>query len=69
MSERGHYGDEQRRYALPPPYSLTGDPGGFSLPDLPRDSARIGVALGIGTLIGILIGTKVTFHLPVRKRR
>lgn len=65
MSERGHYEDPRRALAA---RGASGDTG-FSFPDLPQDYAPIGVALGIGTLLGILLGTKLTFHLPVRKRR
>jgi hypothetical protein len=28
-----------------------------------------GAALGLGMLIGIIIGSKMTFHSPVRRRR
>lgn len=65
MSERGHYGEARRN----PASYLTDGAGHLTIPDLPQDFAPIGVALGIGTLIGVLIGTKLTFHLPVRRRR
>lgn len=61
MSERGHYGDEAQRRHLSLSASL--------LPDLPQDYAPLGISLGLGTLIGVLIGSKLTFHTPIRRRR
>jgi hypothetical protein len=39
-------------------------------PGAPRlDYSDAGLALGVGTLLGILIGSRLTFHSPVRRRR
>lgn len=57
MAERGYYG---RAQDVPAFSSLTG-------PSL--DYSGLGVVLGAGTILGILIGSNITFHTPVRKRR
>lgn len=33
------------------------------------DYETTGAALGIGVLLGIIVGSKLTFHSPVRSRR
>jgi hypothetical protein len=37
--------------------------------DRPLDYGTTGAALGIGVLLGIVVGSKMTFHSPVRVRR
>lgn len=79
-NDRGSYGSSSTRNALigadaGAPYRWLQDRGLVpprqepSLLDrLPPDYSRLGVAGGIGLLLGVLIGSHVTFHLPVRRR-
>lgn len=67
MNERGQYGrqdDRVQRWASAP--GSPDQPSTWSLPQI--DYETTGVALGIGALLGILIGSKLTFHTPVRRR-
>ena len=57
MAERGYYGNAPN---VPAFSSLTG-------PEL--DYSGLGTVLGLGTLLGIVIGSNITFHPPIRKRR
>lgn len=57
MAERGYYGNAP---SVPAFSSLTA-------PEL--DYSGLGTVLGLGTLLGIAIGSNITFHTPVRKRR
>lgn len=36
--------------------------------EAPPDYTAFGVAGGLGLLLGILIGSNITFHTPVRRR-
>lgn len=61
MNDRGQY----RQHLFEQPVALIG-----AAPITPRlDYGDAGIALGIGTLLGILIGSKLTFHAPIRRRR
>jgi len=60
MAERGYYGRAQDVQEVPAFSALTG-------PSL--DYSGLGIVLGAGALLGILIGSNITFHTPVRKRR
>ena len=61
MNNRGQY----RQHLFEQPVALIG-----AAPTAPRlDYEGAGIAFGIGTLLGILIGSKLTFHAPVRRRR
>ena len=54
MNERGQYGRQER----------------FSQqPDGATDYGELGAVLGVGALIGIMIGSNLTFHSPVKKRQ
>lgn len=63
MSDRGYYGTERGGGRA---LTYVRDP---SMADPPPDYGALGGALGIGALVGILIGSNITFHLPVRRRR
>jgi hypothetical protein len=61
MHGRGQYGQR----AFEPPAALIG-----ASPTAPRlDYSDAGLAFGVGTILGILIGSRLTFHSPVRRRR
>jgi hypothetical protein len=61
MNNRGQYGQS----VFWQPVALVG-----ASPSAPRlDYSDAGLALGIGTILGILIGSRLTFHSPVRRRR
>lgn len=61
MNNRGQYGDRM----LGQPSALIG-----AFPRDPRlDYSDAAIAFGVGTLLGILIGSQLTFHSPVRRRR
>ena len=61
MNDRGQYG----QCAHERPSIWMG-----ATPGAPRlDYSDAGLALGVGTLLGILIGSQLTFHSPVRRRR
>ena len=62
MAERGYYGNALRVQA-----SSGGQQASMMEPS--PDYGELGAVLGIGTLIGIVIGSNITFHLPVKKRR
>ena len=57
MAERGQYGYAQSTPAFS---SLTGPAPDYS---------GLGTVLGVGALLGIVIGSNITFHTPVKKRR
>jgi hypothetical protein len=61
MNNRGQYG---QRLSEQPAFLIGASP---SVPRL--DYGDAGLALGIGTILGILIGSRLTFHSPVRRRR
>jgi hypothetical protein len=59
MNERGQYGKGTERSMRQPESAITeGAP----------DYGELGAALGLGALIGIVIGSNITFHSPVKKR-
>lgn len=55
MNERGQYGKVMRQ----PDSAIT---------DGTPDYGELGAVLGLGALIGIVIGSNITFHSPVKKR-
>ena len=63
MNERGQYGKASSTPASP---ASPDRPFSLSLPQI--DYGTTGAALGFGVLFGIIIGSKLTFHTPVRRR-
>ncbi len=61
MNNRGQYG---HRWLGQPSILMGASP---AAPQLDYNDA--GIALGVGTILGILIGSRLTFHSPVRRRR
>jgi hypothetical protein len=61
MHDRGQYGQRASEH----PAALIG----ASPREQQLDYSDAGLALGIGTILGILIGSRLTFHSPVRRRR
>ena len=61
MHGRGQYGQR----ALEHPAALIG--ASLTAPRL--DYSDAGLAFGVGAILGILIGSRLTFHSPVRRRR
>jgi hypothetical protein len=57
MAERGYYGYAQSTPAFS---SITAENPDYS---------GLGTVLGVGALLGIMIGSNITFHTPIRKRR
>jgi hypothetical protein len=66
MNERGQYGRQgMQRWAGGAPADPD-QPTTWTLPQI--DYQTTGAALGFGVLFGIIIGSKLTFHTPVRRR-
>jgi hypothetical protein len=64
MNERGQYGRQgMQRWEGGAP---AGPDQSWSWPQI--DYQTTGVALGVGVLLGVMIGSKLTFHTPVRRR-
>jgi hypothetical protein len=63
---RGHYG---KALVVGRTYARAPDDQRPSIFEQPSDYGELGVGLGIGALVGILIGSNITFHTPVRRRR
>jgi hypothetical protein len=60
MNERGQYGKGSER--------LMRQADGSSTEGMPQ-YGELGAVLGLGALIGIVIGSNITFHSPVKKRQ
>jgi hypothetical protein len=64
MNERGQYGRQGMQRWVGGAPATPDQP--WSLPQI--DYQTTGVALGAGVLLGVIIGSKLTFHTPVRRR-
>jgi hypothetical protein len=64
---RGQYGRQDMRIGRGESRTLVSPDQPSAWPQI--DYETTGAALGIGVLLGVIIGSKMTFHSPVRRRR